>query len=84
LRGQLASRLEHQALRRLLDVVLCEQRQDGKSKGRSFPGAGLRGPNQIFTRKHDRKRAELDRRRLDKAHRLRSAHYFRRKSKMIK
>ena len=61
-----------------------QQREDGQSKRRGLAGAGLRGADQIFARKHDRKRAELDWRRFDKAHRLRSAHYFRRKSKMIK
>src|SRR5262249_4224653 len=57
---------------------------DGEGKRRRLAGAGLRGPDQIFTGKHNRKRTELNRRRLDKTHSLRAAHDFRRKSKFIK
>jgi hypothetical protein len=81
LRGQLARWLEYQTPER---AVFCEQREDGKSKGRGLTGAGLGGPDQIFTGQHNRKRAKLNGRWLDKSHRLRPAHDFRRKSKAIK
>src|SRR6266480_4587653 len=81
LRGQFPRWLEHQTSER---AVLCEQRQNGKSKRRGLAGAGLRGPDQISTGKHNRKRAKLNGRWLDKAHRLCPAHYFWRKPKAIK
>ena len=81
LRGQLASRLQHQTPE---GAVFCEQRQDGKRKRRGLTGACLRGADQILTGKDNGKRAELNWRWLGKTHRLCSAHYFRRKSKFIK
>src|SRR5437764_6275538 len=81
LRGQFPCWLEHQTSER---AVLCQQRQDRKSKRSGLTGAGLRGSDQIFTGKDNWERAKLNRRWLDKAHRLRPAHYFRRKSKLIK
>src|SRR4029453_16149675 len=81
LRGQLARRLEHQASKR---AVFCQQSQDRKGKSRGLAGPGLRGPDQIFARKHNRKRAQLDRRWLDESHRLRPAYDLGRKSKFFK
>ena len=48
LRGELASRLQHQTSER---AVFCEQRQDGKRKRCGLTGACLRGPDQILTGK---------------------------------
>src|SRR5206468_9767069 len=81
LRCELARRLKHETAER---AVLCQQRQDWQSERRRLAGAGLRSSDQIFSGKNNRKRAELDRRWLDKAHRLRPAHDLRRKSEVIK
>jgi hypothetical protein len=64
--------------------MLCEECQDGKRERRGFSGARLRRADQISARKNNRKRAELNRSRLDEAHRLSPAHDFRRKSETIK
>ena len=79
--GQFASRLKYQTSER---AMLRQTRHDRQSERRGLASAGLRGADQIFSAKHNGKRAELDRRWLDKAHCLRSAHYFRRKFKLIK
>ena len=64
-------------------AVLGQQRQDRQSECRGFAGAGLGGTDQIFARKNNRERAQLDRRRLLKAHGLRPAHHFGRKVEII-
>ncbi len=81
LRSQFARRLQHKTTKR---AVFREQRQDRKGERRRFAGAGLRGADQIFARENNRKRAQLDRRRLGETHRLRAAHDFRQKSEIIK
>jgi hypothetical protein len=64
--------------------MLCQERQDRKRERRGFAGARLRRANQILARKNDRERAQLNRRRVHKPHRLSPAHDFRRKSEIIK
>jgi len=56
----------------------------GRANAAVLPVPVCASPYQIFTGKHNRKRAKLNWRRLDKAHCLRPAHYLRRKSKFVK
>ena len=81
LRRQFPGRLKHEAAK---SAVLLEQGQDRKGKRGRFAGTGLRRPDQIFARQNDWKCAELDRRGLSKAHRLRAPHYFRGKPEVVK
>ena len=81
LRCELPRRLEHETSK---SAMLRKQCQDRKSKCGSFPGAGLRRADQIFSGQDNWKCAELNRRRFDKTHRVRTAHDVRRKSEMVK
>jgi hypothetical protein len=81
LRCQFARGLEHETTE---TAVLFEQRQNRQSKRCGFTGAGLRGAYQVVSGKDNRKRAKLNRGRLHKSHRLRSAHNLWRKSETIK
>ena len=73
LRGQFARRFEHQTSKR---TVLRQQRENWQSERRGLARAGLRSANQIFSGQNNWESAELDRRWLDKSHRLRAAHDF--------
>ena len=73
LRGQFARRLEHQTSE---TAVLRQQRENWQSERRGLARAGLRSANQIFSGQNNWESTELDRRRLDKSHRLRAAHDF--------
>ena len=79
--GEFARRLENETAK---IAVLGEQRQNRQREGRGFAGAGLRGADQIFAGKNDWECAELNRRRLGKAHRLGAANHFRGKTEIFK
>src|SRR5262249_4799490 len=81
LRGQLTRGLEHETTKA---AVLLQQRQDRQRKRGGLARARLCGADQIFSSQNNRKRAKLDRRRLDESHGLRSTHDLGQKSKTIK
>ena len=81
LRSEFARRLEHQTPE---GAVFCQQCNDGQRKRCRLASAGLCSADQILSRENNWKSAELDRRWLDKPHRLSSAHNLKRKSEMIK
>jgi hypothetical protein len=79
--SQLSGRLENETAK---FSVMTEECQNRESKCRCFASPGLRGTDQIFPGKNDRKRAELNGRRLGESHCLRPANYFGRESKVVK
>ena len=73
LRGEFSGRFQHKAAK---IAVLRQKGEDWQSESGRFAGAGLRRADEVFAGEDDRKCAQLNRRRLLKAHRLCAMHYF--------